>query len=178
MIRSCGERILARGKRHHLVVITIAFCISRLCVPTAVAAQTSVQAPVGLWDGAIQSRAGAVSFGVELKPQGSTIAAVLVNATDQQPFSSASWDGKSLTLRLDYYDGQIVLHHVSPQRMEGEYSRQTSKGIVHIPVALTPHHEVPATKPWNGPDLTGDWILHEARAEGAEKNTFTSFRQQ
>ncbi len=80
-----------------------------------------------------------------------------------------------LTLRLDYYDGQLTLHYVSPQRMEGEYSRQTSKGMVHIPVTLLPHREVPATKAWTGPDLTGDWILHEAGAEGAEKNTLTTY---
>ena len=103
---------------------------------------------------------------------------MLVNATDRQPFSGGTWDGQTLTLRLDYYDGQLVLHYVSPQRMEGEYSRQTSKGMVHIPVTLVPHREVPATKPWAGPNLTGDWILHEAGAEGAEKNTLTTFQQQ
>ena len=68
---------------------------------------------MGLWDGSIQSRAGEVSFGIELKQQGSAITAVLVNATDRQPFSSAAWDGHTLTLRLDYYDGQLTLHYVS-----------------------------------------------------------------
>ena len=101
----------------------------------------------------MQSRAGEVTFGIELKPQGSTIAAVLVNATDRQPFSSATWDGQDLTLRLDYYDGQLVLHYVSPQRMEGEYARQTSKGMVHIPATLVAHHETPGHKAvdWPGP---------------------------
>jgi len=173
-----GESFLPRGKRHHLVLITTAFCMCALCVPVVFAGQPQAQAPTGLWDGCIQSRAGEVNFGIELKPQVSTITAVLVNATDQQPFSSATWDGQTLTLRLNYYDGQVALHYVSPQRMEGEYSRQTGKGMVHIPVTLVPHHENLATRPWTGPDLTGDWILHEAGAEGAEKNTLASFQQQ
>ena len=156
--------------------VFLVLCVCSL--PVAFAGEPQAQAPNGLWDGSIQSRAGEVSFGIDLKPQGTAIAAVLANATDQQPFSSATWDGKTLTLRLDYYDGQLTLHYVSPQRMEGEYSRQTSKGMVRIPVTLVPHRDSPATKPWTGPSLAGDWLLHEAGAEGAEKNTLTSFQQQ
>jgi thiol-disulfide isomerase/thioredoxin len=164
---------VTHAERYHLAFITLVFLI---CAPGAFAAESQV--PAGLWDASIQSRAGAVNFGIDLKPEGRTVSAVLLNATDLQPFSSATWDGQTLTLRLDYYDGQIVLHYVSPMRMEGEYSRVTSKGLVHIPVTLVPHHEIPATKPWTGPDLTGDWILHEADAVGAEKNTFTTFTQE
>ena len=131
-----------------------------------------------MWDGSIQSRAGEVDFVIDLKQPGSAITALLLNATDRQPFSSATWDGQTLTLRLDYYDGQLTQHFVSPQRMEGEYSRRTSNGMVHIPVVLTPHRETAATKPWTGPSLAGDWLLHEKGAEGAEKNTLTSFQQQ
>ncbi len=169
---------MTRCKWHCLVLIAITFCICALYAPATSATQPNAQAPAGLWDGSIESRAGEVSFGVDLTQQGSAITAVLTNATDRQPFSSASWDGQTLTLRLDYYDGQLVLHYISPQRMEGEYSRLTSKGVVHIPVMLVPHREVAATKPWTGPDITGDWILREAGAEGAEKNTLTSFQQQ
>jgi thiol-disulfide isomerase/thioredoxin len=151
------------------------FLLIALC--SAFAGQPQMQAPVGLWDGSIQSRAGEVSFRIALKQQ-SMLTAVLVNATDQQPFSSATWDGNVLTLRLDYYDGQLTLHYVSPQRMEGEYSRQTSKGVIHIPVTLVPNQESPATKQWTGPTLAGDWLLRQAGAEGAEKNTLTSFQQE
>jgi thiol-disulfide isomerase/thioredoxin len=147
------------------------------CTPSAAGSEPKPQAPAGLWDGTIQSRAGEVNFGIDLKREGSVINAVLVNATDRQPFYGM-WDGQTLTLGLDYYDGQLTLHYVTPQRMEGEYSRLTSKGMVHIPVTLVPHHEVAATKPWGGPSLAGDWLLQEAGAEGAEKNTLTSFQQE
>jgi thiol-disulfide isomerase/thioredoxin len=147
-----------------------------LTLPFAFASQSD--APTGLWDGTIQSRAGEVNFSIELKPQGGNLSAALLNATDQQPFSSARWDGQTLTLRLDYYDGQLALHYVSPQRMEGEYSRLTSKGVVQIPVTLAPHRKIPATKRWTGPTLAGDWLLHEAGAQGAERNTLTTFQQQ
>ncbi len=169
---------MTRGKRHHLFVIAVALCVCTLRVPCRICRSAQRASTSGLWDGSIQSRAGEVNFGIELKQQGSTITAVLVNATDRQPFSSATWDGQTLTLRLDYYDGQLVLHYVSPQRMEGEYSRQTSKGMVHIPLMLVPHRESAATKPWTGPNLAGDWLLHESGAEGAEKNTLASFQQE
>lgn len=166
--------ILTSPRGRPVLAITAVVWPCILCVSFAFAGQQ----PVGLWDGSIQSRAGEVDFGIKLKQQGSAITAVLLNATDQQPFTSATWDGQTLTLLLDYYDGQLMLHYVSPQRMEGEYARQTGKGMVHIPVVLTPHRETAATKPWTGPSLAGDWLLHEEGAEGAEKATLTSFQQQ
>jgi thiol-disulfide isomerase/thioredoxin len=169
---------VTRIERHYLFIIIVVFWVCTLCSPFALASEPKQQAPSGLWDGSIQSRAGEVNFGIDLKSQASGLEAVLVNATDRQPFSSATWDGQTLTLRLDYYDGQLTLHYVSPQRMQGEYSRQTSNGMVHIPVTLVPRRESPATKPWTGPSLAGDWLLHEAGAEGAEKNTLTNFQQQ
>jgi thiol-disulfide isomerase/thioredoxin len=118
-----------------------------------------------------------VNFTVEVKRQGSALTAELVNGTDRQPFSSARWDGRTLTLGLDYYDGQLTLHLVSPQRMEGEYSRQTSIGMAHVPVTLVPHRELRSTKTWTGPSLAGDWLLEEAGAQGAERVTLFSVQQ-
>ena len=164
----CAER--------HSFLFFIVLCIGMFCTSAAFAAQP--QAPHGLWDGTIQSRVGEVNFGIDIDQQGSALRAVLINATDRQPFSSATWDGQTLTLSLDYYDGKVTVHYVSPQRMEGEYSRLTSKGVVHIPVTLTPHHQVPGTKRWTGPSLAGDWILREEGAEGAEKNVLTTFTQE
>jgi len=170
----CGM-VLARTNRR--LALTVAFCIGILGGRFSSASQYPSQAPTGLWDGSIQSRAGEVSFIVEVKSQANGLEALLVNATDRQPFSSAGWDGQTLTLRLDYYDGELALHMVSPQRMEGEYSRQTAKGIAHIPVTLVLHQDSPATKPWTGPTLGGDWLLHEAGADVAEKNTLANFQQ-
>src|SRR5271165_7587629 len=164
------------AEKHRWVLALTALCIWTLCLPFALAGQ--LHAPIGLWDGSIQSRAGEVTFGVELTQQGSTVTAVLVNATDRQPFSSVAWNGQALTLGMDYYDGQLTLHYVTPQRMEGEYSRLTSKGVVRIPVTLVPQDDIPATKPWIGPSLAGDWLLREEGAEGAEKNTLTNFQQE
>ena len=144
-----------------------------------VSAQNQPQAPTGLWDGTIESKAGAVDFGIDLQSEpGGKLQATLVNATDRQPFSSASWNDGTLTLRMDYYDGVLTVHMTSPQKMEGEYSRQTSKGMVHIPLVLVPHHAAAAGKPWSGQTLTGDWAFHWAEETGAEKNTLAVFQQQ
>ena len=164
------------GQRRNFVLVLVSLCIWALSARVMFAAQS--HAPNGLWDGTIQSRAGEVNFGIELDQQGSNVKAVLVNATDRQPFTSATWDGQTLTLGLDYYDGKLTLHYVLPQSMEGEYSRLTSKGVVHIPVTLAPHHQVPGTKRWTGPSIAGDWILREEGAQGAEKNVLTTFTQE
>ncbi len=142
-------------------------------------AQVPATPPTGLWDGTIQSKAGEVTFGIDLKKQSDgTLEATLVNATDRQPFSSAEWHDGTLTLPMNYYDGVLTLHSLSPNRMEGDYSRLTSKGTRHIPVVLIPHQEVAAGKPWNGPSLWGDWLFHWADGEGAEKTTLAKFDQE
>ena len=135
-------------------------------------------APTGIWGGTIQSRAGIVHFQIDLRAQpGGALQATLINGTDRQPFSSAEWQNGTLTLRMNYYDGVLTLHTVATG-MEGEYSRLTSKGMVHIPVSLAPHHEPTVGDPWTGPSLTGDWIFTWPGEHGAEKTTRASFQQQ
>ena len=151
-----------------------------LLASVAMAAQNPTAQPaVGLWDGTIQSKVGEVNFGVELaKNAAGSLTATLINATDRQPFSSATLTGDLLTLRMDYYDGQLLLHLVSPERMEGEYSRLTSKGVVHIPVVLVAHHAEAAAKPWSGASLAGEWLFTWPEETGAERTTLATFQQQ
>ena len=162
---------------------TLILCCAFL-TPWSLLAQTASKAPIGWWDGTIQSKAGEVNFGIDLQAKtDGTLQATLVNATDRQPFSSAAWKDGVLTLRMDYYDGVLTAHTVSPQRMEGEYSRQTSKGMVHIPLVLVlvhirPHQEIAPGKPWTGMSLWGDWLFHWADGEGAEKTTLAKFDQE
>ena len=126
----------------------------------------------------IQSKAGEVHFLVDLQQQpNGALQATLINGTDRQPFSSATFSNGSLTLRMDYYDGTLTARVVSSDRMEGEYTRQTSKGVVHIPVSFDPHKKPAATTPWKGPSLTGDWVFTWPNDKGAEHTTRASFKQ-
>ncbi len=74
-------------------------------------------------------------------------------------------------------DGTLTARVVSADKMEGEFTRQTSKGIVHIPVSFDPHQKPPATSAWKGPSLTGDWIFTWPNDKGAEKTTRATFKQ-
>lgn len=163
-------------------VVVALLCSLLLC--SCLAAQAKTQPPSGLWDGTIQGKAGEVNFGIDLQtnPDG-TMRATLVNATDRQPFSSAAWNDGVLMLGMDYYDGVLTARLISPQRMEGEYSRRTSKGIVHIPVSLTKYPGLDLAKPlaecrWDGPTLSGDWVFTWPEEEGAEKMTRANFQQE
>lgn len=163
------------GFRGFIVVALLAVCVAGS--QSAFADDSRAQAPTGVWEGAIKTSAGDVNFSVELRPQANGISAALVNDTDRQPFSTATWNGGVLTLRLDYYDGTLTAHFVSPQEMEGEYSRQTSKGMVHIPLTLVPREEPASGRPWTGPSLAGDWLFVRPSA-GEDKMTLATFQQQ
>ena len=160
--------------RGFLVFVLIAACLS--CSRFALAHPPMAQTPAGTWDGSIRTSAGEVNFSIELKPQGDGFNAALVNSTDREPFSSVTWDGQTLILRLDYYDGQITAHYAAAQRLEGEYSRQTSKGMVHIPLVLVPHQDPGTGKPWTGATLAGDWLVVRP-LEAGDKVTLATFSQ-
>jgi thiol-disulfide isomerase/thioredoxin len=141
-------------------------------------AQMNVQPLVGQWHGVIQGKAGEVHFIVDLEKQADgSLKATLVNGTDRQPFSSAAFQDRLLTLRMDYYDGQLTLRMVAPDKLEGEWSRQTSKGVVHVPVSADPHKTPTGIQPWSGPSLTGDWVFTWPEEQGAERTTLANFKQ-
>jgi thiol-disulfide isomerase/thioredoxin len=151
---------------------------SILLLASSLLAQQKSQAPIGQWHGVIQSKAGEVHFLVDLQQQpNGSLQATLINGTDRQPFSSAAFQNGVLTLRMDYYDGTLTARPVSGDKMEGEYTRQTSKGVVHIPVSFDPHKKAPATSAWKGPSLTGDWVFTWPNDKGAEHTTRASFKQ-
>jgi len=180
--KSHPENLLPRGIRlSHIRFLARSIGALLCCVLAAssLPGQSTTAAPAGLWDGTIESRAGEVNFGIDIQKQpDGKLQATLINATDRQPFSSSEWNNSTLTLRMNYYDGVMTLHAASPQRMEGEYSRLTSKGMVHIPVALVPHQEQASGKAWPGPTLAGDWIFTWPSETRAEKSTRASFEQQ
>jgi thiol-disulfide isomerase/thioredoxin len=163
------QRLWRRIALYGLIVVSLA---------VGAIAQQAVQPPNGSWQGTMKSTAGEVNFVIDLSQQGGQLHAALLNAGDRQPFTSAAWDGKVLTLRFDYYDGTLTAHFVSPTRMEGDYSRQTSRGVVHIPLTLMPAPENPSGKPWSGPSLAGEWIFHLLKKEGADRDTLAEFQQE
>lgn len=150
-----------------------------VCMTATLFSQTSPPLPLGLWDGTMQSRVGDVTFEIEVQQQPSgVLQATLINATDHQPFSSVTWGDGTLILHMNYYDGTMTLRSLSPERMEGDYSRLTAKGPVRIPVVFVPHTHLPVAKRWTGPSLDGDWVFTWPTESGAEKTTRASFQQQ
>lgn len=147
------------------------------CVSLASATETDAK-PSGLWQGTMPTAAGDVNFEIELGWDHGRLHASLLNATDRQPFSSATWDGKTLTLRLDYYDGTLAAHFTSANHMEGEYSRLGGRGLVHIPVSLVPQPNATPSQAWTGPTISGDWVFHRPGEDGMDKVTVANFHQQ
>jgi len=72
---------------------------------------------------------------VEKGPKGA-LSAVLRNEDQTIPFSSAEWDGKTLTLTLAHLDGSLVARKAGAG-LEGAYSRTTAAGNVTIPFSAS-----------------------------------------
>lgn len=131
----------------------------------------------GVWDAALTIPAGDVGFGLDLKLDETSVAGAILNGTERQDLSSGSFDGETLTLRLDYYDGTITAKFEGDDRkvLTGEYARLTSRGPAHFPFRATRRGEAgsaprtveaAAVDP-GALDISGDWIMTVRKADGA-----------
>src|SRR4029453_12261219 len=100
-------------------------------VPASGGATPRADAITGLWDASLAIPSGDVTFGMDLSLKGDPVKGAVLNGPERQAFTSGTFDGTTLTLRFDYYDGQITAHVNVGDRVEltGEYTRQTSRGI-------------------------------------------------
>ncbi len=100
----------------HFVLVSLA-----LLSPCARAPAVS---PTGDWDAFVVTPSGQrVDFRLRVERQGDSIKGVLLNGGDRSESSSGSFDGRSLHLRFDYYDAELVARFDN-QSLEGSFSRQ------------------------------------------------------
>jgi thiol-disulfide isomerase/thioredoxin len=127
----------------------------------------------GHWKASLTIPSGAVDFGLDLKLQGDRVEGAIVNGTERQKFTGGTFDGTTLTLRLDYYDGQLTAKFDGEGRthLVGEYVRQTSKGIGRYQfqadrMAKGAMLTLASGKAPAALDITGDWVMTVRGADG------------
>ena len=116
-----------------------------------------VPAPTGLWHAALlPTPEYPVLFDVRIAVRGKGLAAFLVNGAFEVPFTSASWDGTTLTLELSHYDAKIVAQRKG-DALEGTYTRVVVAGLAEVAFAASRTAAALPAAPPDGRSLAGSW---------------------
>ncbi|HKX33211.1 MAG TPA: TlpA disulfide reductase family protein [Blastocatellia bacterium] len=137
--------------------------------------------PSGTWRGSVKNPSGEdVAFTLEIKREGDRIDGALVNGDERTPATGGSFDGRTLKLRFDYYDGELTAA-ISGDALQGTFDRQWRKQRLTRELRATRARadERPAGSPAAGgpADLTGEWVL---QAVDSKRQDFwrADFKQQ
>ena len=143
-----------------------------ISVSTALSSAHAAEwSPAGLWHARlIPTPEHDVMFDIRLTAEGDAFKAVLLNGKSESRFSSASWDGATLTLVLAHFDARIVAHRKGAE-LEGAYSRMTSTGILELPFAASRKAEPAVVKPRSAPSLEGAWAVEFENGKNITKAT-------
>lgn len=152
-----GSRLAAGpgGEGRVLVLALLLLLISQAAGCRGVATD-----PAGLWQGQVRNPSGEeVAFTLEVaKAEGGGYRGTLINGEDRTASTSGSWDGRRLSLRFDYYDGELSAT-IEGARLEGEFTRQWQKQT--LTRRLTAKRAATVAPAGAGPAGApeGDWVL-------------------
>jgi peroxiredoxin len=125
----------------------------------------------GLWNATVLNKAGdEVAFTLDLKREGDRVVGALVNGDDRIVSTDGQFDGRTLRLRYDFYDGQLTAA-VSGDKLEGSFDRQGQHGKLSRAFKAMrrtePDHLDHLQQARGGP-VDGDWLLRVGE-EGKER---------
>ncbi len=140
------------------------------------------QNPFGVWHGKIKTNAGEeVAFTLEVN--GATMSGLapvtgtLVNGDDRLASTSGTFDGQTLKLRYDFYDGEL-LARLNGDHLQGTFVRQWQKQT--LTRELHAQRATGTDKPsanGDGKDISGEWLLRVG--EGEQQRLWrAAFKQQ
>lgn len=126
--------------------------------------------PLGTWYGTLKTNAGEeVAFTLEVKSAGQSVAGLtqvtgtLINGDDRLASTEGIFEGQSLKLRYDFYDG-FLLARLNGDEMQGTFVRQWQKQTLTRELQATRSATAPAVA-GSTTDLTGDWVLKVGEGE-------------
>ena len=132
--------------------------------------------PVGRWYAVLLPAEGLeVGFGLKVEAKGGKLSGALVNGASESRFTSVSWDGETLTLDLDHYDGKLAAR-VEGELLAGTFTRATATGKIEVPFRASRKVPDVPKAPKGAPSLTGDWGVEMGEGEKAER-LLATFRQ-
>ena len=156
--------------------IATAVAAAAVLLAPALSATSPAPPPAGRWYATLKPAEGLeIGFGIRVDAKGGTLSGALVNGASESRFTSVSWDGGTLTLALDHYDGRLDARR-DGDRLTGTFSRATPTGKIEAPFVAT--RTAPAVpRPAKGaPAVVGDWGVEMGEGEKAQK-LLATFRQ-
>jgi thiol-disulfide isomerase/thioredoxin len=172
-IRPIDEELMNQGSRHAVGLVLLLVVVLAGCRRSAV--DPAAPGPSGTWTVVVGNPSGEeVTFQLDVEREGEQYRGALRNGDDLTPATGGSWDGKTLRLLFDYYDGELVAT-VEGDEFRGQFKRQWQKQVLTKQIrgrrgAARPLPSGPPGLPpadgAAGDRLTGDWVL----AVGAAPN--------
>lgn len=96
-------------------------------LPLVLAALPTVPQPdlrAGVWQAALETRGGALEFGLELVRASGEWSAALINADERIPVEEVTWRDGLLRLEFPHYDSRVVARLESDQRLVGTWTKR------------------------------------------------------
>ncbi len=138
-----------------IVILVATFCL--------IACKQSSSDPVGTWRGFIKNPSGEeVAFTLEVKREGGQIVGSLVNGDERTTSTNGSFDGNTLKLRYDYYDGELTAT-VDDDQLRGTFDRQWRKQTLKRELRAE-RGEKSGGSASAGANISGEWVLRVGEA--------------
>jgi len=143
----------------------------------AAAAPAAEFNPVGLWHAKLSlTENNPVEFQVRISKKGNGLAASLTNGAVSEAFTSASWDGRTLTLEMAHYDAKIL---AAPKDgdLDGTFVRIVATGRREFPFSASRTASALPSVKKSGISLAGTWAVEIAQPGGTPENAIALLSQ-
>ncbi len=115
--------------------------------------------PVGTWRGTVRNPSGEqVAFTLEVAADGGRVSGALLNGEDRTSSTGGSFDGKTLRLRFDFYDGELTAV-VAGDTLTGAFERQWKKQTLRRELTATRATPAAFAPGADAERISGEWIL-------------------
>jgi thiol-disulfide isomerase/thioredoxin len=132
--------------------------------------------PTGRWHAILVPAEGLeIAFGLKVDGKSGKLSGALVNGASESRFTSVSWDGETLTLGLDHYDGKLAAR-VEGGSLSGTFTRATPTGKIEAPFRASRTEPAVPKPPKGAPSFAGDWGVEMGEGEKAQR-LLATFRQ-
>jgi thiol-disulfide isomerase/thioredoxin len=134
-------------------------CFWIFCFTLSMACARKEVNPEGAWRGFVKTVSGEqVAFTLDVKREQGRITGALVNGDERNVSTDGSIDGNTLTLRFNYYDGELI-GKIDGDDLRGTFSRQWRKEILTRELTAKRGAPISSGSSIPGGSVTGEWVM-------------------
>jgi len=160
----------------HLRILSLSLLLTVLlgCAPTDSSTSNAPQGLEGSWRAVLLSPGGDLPFAMEITLDGGAFSGVVVNGTEESPFSSVRVEGDAITLEFDWYDSRIDARIEEDGSLSGRWQKTAAdfgiSALDFLAVRDGSQRFLPVTEdaPDAPADLSGIWRAEFTDEDGSE----------